>query len=94
MQGSSNAMTDTTVTVRVSRDLKNRLEVLSLATRRSKSFLANEALTFFVETEEQHVAGIREAMIEARSGLVVSHEVVMDELDAIIDAAALARQGS
>ena len=85
-------MFETTVTVRVSHELKSRLEALSSATRRSKSFLANEALRHFVESEEQHVQGVQQAMAQARAGLTVPHETVMRELDEIIAAAERARK--
>ncbi len=42
----------TTMTVRLEDDESNRLDQLAQATRRSKSYLAAEAIRDFVETNE------------------------------------------
>lgn len=70
-------MSDTTVTVRLSQDLKDRLDAIGSVTRRSKSFLAHEAITNFVETEEKVIAGILEAQAQVKQGLGVSHKDAM-----------------
>lgn len=80
-------MTDTTVTVRVSSQLRDRLETLALETKRSKSFLANEAIERYVESEEEIVASIKQAMKEMDEGKWHSHEDVMREIDEMIDEA-------
>jgi predicted transcriptional regulator len=52
-------MSDVTVTVRMPKALRDRLEALSTETRRSKSFLVTEAIQQFVGTEEEIVLGIK-----------------------------------
>ena len=80
-------MTANTVTTLVSGELKQRLENLGTATRRSKSFLANEATARYVETEEQYIEGTMRALEQMRSGEGIPHETVMREIDALIKAA-------
>ena len=70
------AMSDVTVTVRMPKQLRDRLEALSDATRRSKSFLGHEAIARFVESEEEIVSGILEAQTELKAGKGMSHEKV------------------
>jgi predicted transcriptional regulator len=70
-------MSDVTVTVRMSKSLRDRLEALSSETRRSKSFLGMEAIMQFVETEEEIVLGIKHAQAELNAGLGIPHEEVV-----------------
>jgi predicted transcriptional regulator len=69
-------MSDVTVTVRMPKQLRDRLEALSGVTRRSKSFLGHEAISRFVESEEEIVGGILEARAEIKAGKGLSHEKV------------------
>ena len=84
-------MSDVTVTVRMPKSLRDRLEALSAETRRSKSFLGKEAIHQFVETEEEIVLGIKEAQAELKAGLGLSHEDVVAQSKAHL-AAALSHQ--
>ena len=77
----------TTMTIRISAEVKEKLGRLGAATRRSNSFLAGEAVTQYVEREWEIVKGILEAMADVRAGNTVSHEEAMAELDAIVEAA-------
>ncbi len=69
-------MSDVTVTVRMPKQLRERLEALSGATRRSKSFLGHEAIARFVENEEEIVGGILEAQAEIKAGKGMPHDQV------------------
>ena len=77
-------MTDTTITVRVSSELRDRLEAIARETRRSKSFLANEAIERYVQTESEIIEGIRRGMEDARAGRVVPHDEAMRRVRATI----------
>ena len=80
--------TSTTMTIRVSTELKDKLERLSQDTRRSKSFLAAEAVSAYVERELEIVEGIKRGLDDMHAGRVVPHDQAMDELDALIEAIA------
>jgi RHH-type rel operon transcriptional repressor/antitoxin RelB len=57
-----------TMTIRLEPAVKDRLDRLSEATRRSKSFLAAEAIREYVETNEWQIQEIRTALAEADAG--------------------------
>jgi RHH-type transcriptional regulator, rel operon repressor / antitoxin RelB len=58
----------TTMTIRLEPEVKDRLDRLSEATRRSKSFLAAEAIREYVETNEWQIHEIQAAIAEADAG--------------------------
>ncbi len=59
---------NTTMTVRLEDDVKNRLDQLAQATQRSKSYLAAEAIRDFVENNEWQIREIQTALQEADAG--------------------------
>jgi predicted transcriptional regulator len=81
----------TTITVRVTTDARERLDRLASVTRRSRSFLAADALERYLQQELEIIDAIDEGIDDMRAGRVVPHEQVVAETDAII-AAARARQ--
>ncbi len=58
----------TTMTIRLDPELKSRLDKLALATHRSKSFLASEAVREFIELNEWQIQELKDAIKEADSG--------------------------
>lgn len=66
----------TTITVRVSKSVKDRLESLARETKRSKSSLAAEGIGAFVDLEERQIAGIKQALASIDRGLGVAHDDV------------------
>jgi predicted transcriptional regulator len=78
-------MSDVTVTVRMSKNLRDRLEALSAETRRSKSFLSMEAIQHYVETEEEIILGIKQGLADIGAGRVVPHEKAMRDIRSTID---------
>ena len=58
----------TTMTIRLEPELKSRLDKLSVATRRSKSFLAVEAVREYIEINEWQIEEIKDAVNEADAG--------------------------
>lgn len=67
----------TTLTLRIDGAVKDRLEALAKATKRSKSSLAAEGLEAFVEREERQIAGIRKAVESMERGRGVAHDDVL-----------------
>ncbi|MDJ0806834.1 MAG: CopG family ribbon-helix-helix protein [Gammaproteobacteria bacterium] len=57
----------TTMTIRLEPELKSRLDKLSAATHRSKSFLAAEAVREFVEINEWQIQEIENAIKETNA---------------------------
>ncbi len=65
-----------TMTIRIEADLKARLDKLADATRRSKSFLAAEAVREYIELNEWQLEEIQKAVTEADAGDFASDESV------------------
>ena len=65
-----------TLSVRLDAVTKRRLESLAKQSKRSKSFLAAEAIAAFVELEEWQLGEIRAGIADLESGETVSHERV------------------
>ena len=66
----------TVLSVRVDEKTKRDLEALARQARRSKSFLAAEAIAAFVESERWQLAEIERAATELDQGRSVPHDDV------------------
>ena len=72
----------TTMTVRVSPEISAKLDALARDTKRSKAYLAGEAIADFVERNAWQVARIKAALEDARSGSPgIPHERVEQWMD-------------
>jgi RHH-type rel operon transcriptional repressor/antitoxin RelB len=70
------AQMTTTLSVRIDRDTKKQLEVLAKRARRSKSFLAAEAIAAYVEAESWQLDEIQAGLKELDEGRGGVHEDV------------------
>ena len=66
-----------TLSVRIDAATKRRLDALARRSKRSKSFLAAEAITAYVEAEEWQTGEILAGIADADAGRVVSHDRVV-----------------
>lgn len=67
-----------TMTVRLTPEISEKLEALARDTKRSKSFLASEAIASYIDHNALQIARIKEALAEAKSGAPgVPHEEVV-----------------
>lgn len=66
----------TVLSVRIDADTKKRLDALAKRARRTRSFLAAEAITAFVEAETWQLDEIQAAMAELDEGHGVPHDDV------------------
>jgi len=64
------------MTIRLEPELKSRLDKLSAATHRSKSFLAAEAVREFIELNEWQIDEIKAAVKEADTGDFASEQEI------------------
>lgn len=78
----------TTLTIRLSPDTKAKLARLAEGTRRSRAFLAGEAVAAYVERELAIAEGIERGLADVEAGRLVAHEEAMAELYAVIENAA------
>ena len=72
------------VTVRVKPTTKTRLEALARATRRSQSYVIEEALELYLDVNEWQIDGIVQALTEADSpdAVFVDHDEVLAKWEA------------
>ncbi len=74
----------TTMTLRISKDLKDRLEQLAASTKRSKSYLAAEAIAEYIDLNAWQVEAIGRAVAKADAGgPFVEDEAATAYLDAL-----------
>lgn len=74
----------TTITIRVSPEMKDKLGQLALNARRSKSFLAGEAVADYVVRELEIVAGIHRGLADIEAGRTVPQDAATAEVNAAI----------
>lgn len=67
----------TTLTIRIDQEIKDRLEVSAKRQKRSKAFLAVEAIEEYLSTQEWQQKRIVEALASVERGEGVSHDTVM-----------------
>lgn len=72
------------LTVRVKPDTRTRLDNLARITRRSKSYVIEEALEQYLDVNEWQIKGIQDALIEAESPGAVfeDHDEVLAKWEA------------
>ncbi len=68
--------TSETLSIRLDPEVKRRLQILAHRSKRSKSFLAAEAITAYVEAEDWQLEEIDEGLKELNRGDIVGHEKV------------------
>jgi len=74
----------TTMTIRVTPEVKERLGRLAHDTRRSRSFLAAEAVVDYLDRELSIIDGIKRGLADVAAGRTVTHDVAMGKVDAAI----------
>ncbi|MDP9057086.1 MAG: CopG family transcriptional regulator [Pseudomonadota bacterium] len=77
-------MPSATMTIRVPTEVRDKLGRLAQDTRRSRSYLAAEAVAAYVERELAIVEGIKQGLADVAAGRVTPHEEVMAAAHAII----------
>ncbi len=74
-----------TVTFHTTPEVKARLDRLATATRRSKSFLTNDAVERYLAEEEIFIAGVTEGLAQAEAGETIDSAELKAHLQAVID---------
>jgi len=67
-----------TLTIRLEDTVRKRLEKLAVATERSKSYLAAQAVIDYVKLQEWQIKEIKLGLQEADAGELVSHATVLN----------------
>lgn len=74
----------TTMTIRLPEEVKEKLGRLAQDTRRSRSFLAAEAVAAYVDRELAIIEGIQRGLADVAAGRVTEHDAAMTQVDAAI----------
>lgn len=72
----------TTLSIRIDEETKKQLDKLAKTSKRSRSYLAAEAITAYVDTERWQVEQILQGMAELDEGLGTAHEKVLAKFEA------------
>jgi RHH-type rel operon transcriptional repressor/antitoxin RelB len=75
----THCMTET-LSVRIDAEIRKRLDALAKQSRRSKSFLAAEAIAAYVQAEEWQLGEIESGIKELDAGSGIAHEAVAEWL--------------
>jgi predicted transcriptional regulator len=73
-----------TMTIRVTPSLMEKLGRQAHDTRRTRSYLAAEAVESYVNRELQIIEGIQRGLADMTTGKVTPHNEAMDRIDAAI----------
>jgi predicted transcriptional regulator len=78
-------MTTTTkreqVSFKLDAEKKRRLEALAIATRRTRTFVLEEAINQYLDLNEWQLKSIEEGLADAREGRVVDSETLVKQLE-------------
>jgi len=75
-------MKDVTVSARIPAELEQQIGTIAIATRRSRSWVIEEALRAYVNTELQFLEAVEEGIKAMEAGDVVSHAEVVQMIRA------------
>ncbi len=71
-----------TVSLRLPEGTRKRIESLAKATRRTKTFVMEEAINSYLSLNEWQIKGILEGLEEVKTGATTSHETVLAKWEA------------
>jgi predicted transcriptional regulator len=74
--------------VRLAPETLRKLDMVATATRRTRSFIANEALEAWVDREIEIIEDLRLGLEQARAGKTIPHDSAMRQIDTALDRAA------
>ena len=82
------------ISVHTKPETSKRLEELAALTRRSKSFLANEAIERYLGEEEAFINSVRQGMTDVAEGRVYDTDEMRDHLKAFVAEKSSSKTGS
>lgn len=74
--------------VRLAPETLRKLDAVAAATRRTRSFIANEALEEWIGRELELIEDLQIALEEVRAGKGISHDKAMRQIDMAVERAA------
>jgi len=64
---------------------KRRLEALAVATRRTRTFVLEEAINQYLDLNEWQLKSIEEGLADAKEGRVIDSETLVKQLEARVE---------
>lgn len=77
-------MKEVTISARIPEELSEQLTTLAEALRRNRSWVIEEAIRSYIESEKQFLEAVEEGIRADEAGDVVPHEEVMREVDVLL----------
>lgn len=75
------------MTIRLAPEVKEKLDRIATDTRRSKSFLAGEAVAAYVDRELEIIDGIKRGLGDAAAGRLVPHDEAVAQMRDVVEKA-------
>ena len=73
--------------IRLAPETLRRLDAVAAATRRTRSFIANEALEAWIDREIAIIGDLQTGLEEIKAGKGIPHDKAMRRVDAAVEAA-------
>jgi predicted transcriptional regulator len=77
-------MKEVTISARITEELSQQITTLAQALRRNRSWVIEEAIRSYVESERQFIAAVQEGQCAADAGDVILHDDVMRDVDDLL----------
>ncbi|HVC34012.1 MAG TPA: ribbon-helix-helix protein, CopG family [Chloroflexota bacterium] len=77
-------MKGVTISARIPEELSQQVTTLAQALRRNRSWIIEEAIRGYVESEKQFLDAVAEGIRADVAGDVVPHEVIVTEIDDLL----------
>jgi predicted transcriptional regulator len=74
-------MAKQTLTIRVEPEIRSSLDALAAAADRDRTWIVNQALAAYIETQRWQIAHIRQGLREAEAGKFASSRTVKQVVD-------------
>ena len=77
-------MKEVTISARIPEELSKQITTLAQGLQHNRSWVIKEALRGYIASEKQFLAAVEEGIAEVQAGKVVPHDVVMQEINALL----------
>ena len=77
-------MKEVTISARIPEELSQQITVLAQALRRNRSWVIEEAIRGYIESEKQFIEAVEEGIRADEAGDTVPHEAVMSEIESLL----------
>jgi len=77
-------MKEVAISARIPEELSRQITVVAQALRRNRSWVIEEAIRGYIESERQFIDAVEEGIRADEAGDTVAHEAVMREIDSLL----------